>query len=76
MTATTTPCADCIALDGQSPTVEPHGNLRTARSSVNLRVDYASGLNEHRVTYECQVCGAKMIWEDERTYPNTRWRLA
>lgn len=63
--STTTLCAECAALIDQPPNVEPHGMLTAPDGSI-----------DHRVTYLCRECGAHLLWEDERTYPDTRWRLA
>jgi hypothetical protein len=69
MTATSAPCPDCIALEGEPVSVDPHGAL-TAPDGVE-------GLGDGSLhgAYRCRVCGARMAWSERSGNSELRWRF-
>jgi len=69
MTATSAPCPDCIALEGEPVSVDPHGAL-TAPDGVE-----GLGDGSLHVAYRCRVCGARMVGNEQSVYSEMRWRF-
>jgi hypothetical protein len=69
MTATTTPCPDCIALEGEPVSADPHGALTAPDGGEGLRD------GSLHATYRCRVCGARMAWSERSGNSELRWRF-
>ena len=69
MTATTPPCADCIALEGEPVSADPHGALTAPDGGEGLRD------GSLHAAYRCRVCGARMAWSERSGNSELRWRF-